>query len=110
MAAAIERCGITTILTARAFVAKAGIETMDGMVFVEDFLKAIPLATKLRTALAVKALPAALLARLYARETAPGRSRDHHLLQRQHGCPQGRDAHPPEHPRRTSTRRCRCSS
>ena len=55
MAAAIERCGIKTILTARAFVAKAGIEAIDGMVFVEDFLKAIPLAAKLRTALAVKA-------------------------------------------------------
>ena len=71
MAAAVERCGITTILTARAFVAKAGIETMDGMVFVEDFLKAIPLLTKLRTALAVKAMPARWLARRYAHETAP---------------------------------------
>jgi acyl-[acyl-carrier-protein]-phospholipid O-acyltransferase/long-chain-fatty-acid--[acyl-carrier-protein] ligase len=68
MAAAIDRCGIRTILTARAFVAKAGIETIDGMVFVEDFLKTIPLTTKLRTALAVAVLPAALLARLYAVE------------------------------------------
>jgi acyl-[acyl-carrier-protein]-phospholipid O-acyltransferase/long-chain-fatty-acid--[acyl-carrier-protein] ligase len=66
MAAAIERSGIVTILTARGFLSKAGIETLDGMVFVEDFLKAIPLMTKLRTALAVKVLPAALLARLYA--------------------------------------------
>jgi acyl-[acyl-carrier-protein]-phospholipid O-acyltransferase/long-chain-fatty-acid--[acyl-carrier-protein] ligase len=71
MAAAIERCGLKTILTARAFVAKAGIETIDGMVFVEDFLKAIPLATKLRTALAVKTLPASLLARFYTREARP---------------------------------------
>ena len=71
MAAAIERCGIKTILTARAFVAKAGIEAIDGMVFVEDFLKAIPLATKLRTALAVKVLPASLLARFYTREARP---------------------------------------
>ena len=71
MAAAIERCGIKTILTARAFVAKAGIETLDGMVFVEDFLKAIPLATKLRTALAVKALPASVLARFYTRGARP---------------------------------------
>ena len=71
MAAAVERCGITTILTARAFIAKAGIETMDGMVFVEDFLKAIPLLTKLRTALAVKAMPGRWLARRYAHETAP---------------------------------------
>jgi acyl-[acyl-carrier-protein]-phospholipid O-acyltransferase/long-chain-fatty-acid--[acyl-carrier-protein] ligase len=71
MAAAIERCGIRTILTARAFVSKAGIEMIDGMVFVEDFLKAIPLPTKLRAALAVKMLPAALLARLYASRQAP---------------------------------------
>ena len=71
MAAAIERCGIKTILTARGFIAKAGIETIDGMVFVEDFLKAIPLATKLRTALAVKVLSAAMLARRYAPEAGP---------------------------------------
>jgi acyl-[acyl-carrier-protein]-phospholipid O-acyltransferase/long-chain-fatty-acid--[acyl-carrier-protein] ligase len=71
MAAAIERCGITTILTARSFLAKAGLETIDGMVFVEDFLKAIPLTTKLRTALAVKVLPSAVLVRLYASKDRP---------------------------------------
>jgi acyl-[acyl-carrier-protein]-phospholipid O-acyltransferase/long-chain-fatty-acid--[acyl-carrier-protein] ligase len=71
MTAAIERTGIKTILTARGFVAKAGIETMDGMVFVEDFLKAIPLTTKLRTALAIKVLPAAILARIHATESGP---------------------------------------
>jgi acyl-[acyl-carrier-protein]-phospholipid O-acyltransferase/long-chain-fatty-acid--[acyl-carrier-protein] ligase len=68
MAAAIERCGLETILTARAFLAKAGIETLPGMVFVEDFLKQIPLHTKLRTALAVKLLGPSLLARLYLRD------------------------------------------
>ena len=66
MAAAIERSGISTILTARGFVAKAGIETFPGMVFVEDFLKRIPLHTKLRTALAVHLMPPWLLARLFA--------------------------------------------
>jgi acyl-[acyl-carrier-protein]-phospholipid O-acyltransferase/long-chain-fatty-acid--[acyl-carrier-protein] ligase len=71
MAAAIQRCGIKTILTARSFLSKAGIEAMDGMVFVEDFLKAIPLTTKLRTALAVKLLPGAFLERLYAGESNP---------------------------------------
>ena len=34
---------------------------------------------------------------LRARDRA-GRGRDHHLLERQHGYSQGRDAHPPEHP------------
>ena len=71
MGAAIERCGIKTILTARNFVAKAGIEAMGGMVFVEDFLKAIPLTTKLRTALAVKTMPASVLARGYAADSDP---------------------------------------
>ena len=71
MGAAIERCGISTILTARGFVAKAGIETMDGMVFVEDFLKEIPLTKKLRTAMAARMLPAALIARAYATESDP---------------------------------------
>jgi acyl-[acyl-carrier-protein]-phospholipid O-acyltransferase/long-chain-fatty-acid--[acyl-carrier-protein] ligase len=71
MAAAIERCGISTILTARSFIAKAGIETMDGMVFVEDFLKAIPLTAKLRTALAVKMMPARWLVKRYASEAGP---------------------------------------
>jgi acyl-[acyl-carrier-protein]-phospholipid O-acyltransferase / long-chain-fatty-acid--[acyl-carrier-protein] ligase len=41
------------------------------MVFVEDFLKAIALTTKLRTALAVKTLPASLLARRYAADSDP---------------------------------------
>jgi acyl-[acyl-carrier-protein]-phospholipid O-acyltransferase/long-chain-fatty-acid--[acyl-carrier-protein] ligase len=41
------------------------------MVFVEDFLTAIPLTTKLRTALAVKLLPAAILARTYATDPGP---------------------------------------
>jgi acyl-[acyl-carrier-protein]-phospholipid O-acyltransferase/long-chain-fatty-acid--[acyl-carrier-protein] ligase len=71
MAAAIERCGISTILTARGFIAKAGIEEMRGMVFVEDFLRAIPLTTKLRTALAVKMLPAAMLTPTHAKDSGP---------------------------------------
>ena len=40
MTAAIERCGITTILTSRKFVAKAEIEPLPGMVFLEDVLPA----------------------------------------------------------------------
>ena len=44
---------------------------MDGMVFVEDFLKGIPLVTKLRAAMAARMLPAALIARTYATESDP---------------------------------------
>jgi acyl-[acyl-carrier-protein]-phospholipid O-acyltransferase / long-chain-fatty-acid--[acyl-carrier-protein] ligase len=39
MKSAVEQCGITTILTSRAFLAKAKLEPMEGMVFVEDVLK-----------------------------------------------------------------------
>ena len=39
MESAVEQCGITTILTSRVFLAKAKIEAMEGMVFIEDVLK-----------------------------------------------------------------------
>jgi len=39
MAAAIARCEIKTILTSRIFLSKAGLDQMDGMVFLEDVLK-----------------------------------------------------------------------
>ncbi len=39
MRSAVEQCGITTILTSRVFLAKAKLEVMEGMVFVEDVLK-----------------------------------------------------------------------
>ena len=39
MAAAVERCGITTTLTSRVFLAKAGLAETPGMVFLEDVLE-----------------------------------------------------------------------
>ena len=39
MALAIERAGITTILTSRRFLSKAGLEESGGMIFLEDVLK-----------------------------------------------------------------------
>ena len=72
MAAAVERCGITTILTSRAFLAKAGIETMDGMVFLEDLLKAIPLPDQAAHGAGRQGCcRRRWLARRYAHETAP---------------------------------------
>jgi acyl-[acyl-carrier-protein]-phospholipid O-acyltransferase/long-chain-fatty-acid--[acyl-carrier-protein] ligase len=68
MASAIERCRIRTILTSRNFVAKAGIEQLPGMLFVEELLSQAPLSAKLRAAAAARLLPAALLDRLYVRE------------------------------------------
>jgi acyl-[acyl-carrier-protein]-phospholipid O-acyltransferase/long-chain-fatty-acid--[acyl-carrier-protein] ligase len=54
MAAAIERCGITTILTSRAFVKKAGIETLHGMVYLEDLLGRTSRFARLRMLVAAK--------------------------------------------------------
>ncbi|HJZ75865.1 MAG TPA: AMP-binding protein [Vicinamibacterales bacterium] len=65
MAAAIERTGITTILTSRAFVARAGIETLRGMVYLEDLLAATSAATRAAMLTAARALPAAAIARLF---------------------------------------------
>jgi len=68
MEAAIERCGITTIVTSRTFLAKAGIESMPGMVFVEDILKRITPFEKARMLVTARLLPAWVLGRLYAPE------------------------------------------
>src|SRR5206468_1612390 len=48
MAAAVERCGIRTILTSRKFLAKADIEPLDGMVFLEDVFKEFGRLAKVR--------------------------------------------------------------
>jgi acyl-[acyl-carrier-protein]-phospholipid O-acyltransferase / long-chain-fatty-acid--[acyl-carrier-protein] ligase len=68
MAAAVERCGIRTILTSRKFVAKAEIAPMDGMVFLEDVLAGITPFEKARMLVTAFALPAWLLSRLYCDE------------------------------------------
>ena len=72
MAVAVERCEIKTILTSRLFLSKAGIEPAEGMVFLEDVLRRITLAEKVRAFVAAYALPAWLLNRLYVRESDGG--------------------------------------
>jgi acyl-[acyl-carrier-protein]-phospholipid O-acyltransferase / long-chain-fatty-acid--[acyl-carrier-protein] ligase len=62
MAAAVEQCGIRTIFTAKAFLAKAKIERLEGMVFIEDILSAATKSQKLRALLAARLMPASLLA------------------------------------------------
>jgi acyl-[acyl-carrier-protein]-phospholipid O-acyltransferase / long-chain-fatty-acid--[acyl-carrier-protein] ligase len=64
MAAAIERCGITTILTSRAFLSKAGLESRPGMIFLEDVLAGTSAAARATMLLVARVLPAALVARL----------------------------------------------
>jgi acyl-[acyl-carrier-protein]-phospholipid O-acyltransferase/long-chain-fatty-acid--[acyl-carrier-protein] ligase len=69
MAAAIERCGIATILTSRKFLAKAGIEPLDGMVFLEDVFSEFGRFAKIRMLVAAYLLPSWALNRLIV---APG--------------------------------------
>jgi acyl-[acyl-carrier-protein]-phospholipid O-acyltransferase/long-chain-fatty-acid--[acyl-carrier-protein] ligase len=70
MDAAIARCGITTILTSRRFLEKAGVATdaFAGLVFLEDVLRATSAAAKTRTFVIARVLPARLLAWFYAPE------------------------------------------
>ncbi len=65
MAHAVRQCGIRTILTSRLFLARAKLEEMEGMVFLEDVAGAIPAWKKIATALLAIALPARLLLALY---------------------------------------------
>jgi len=58
ISSAIEQCGIRTVVTSRQFLAKAKIETMDGMVFLEDVLAGIGTWEKLRALAAARFVPA----------------------------------------------------
>jgi len=62
MASAVEQCGIRTILTSKVFLAKAKLETMDGMVYLEDLMGQTSGFDKLRALLAARLLPARWLA------------------------------------------------
>jgi acyl-[acyl-carrier-protein]-phospholipid O-acyltransferase/long-chain-fatty-acid--[acyl-carrier-protein] ligase len=66
MAIAIDRCGIKTILTSRRFLSKAGLEPLDGMVFLEDVMKRFSRGEKLRMLVTARLLPARALTWLYA--------------------------------------------
>ncbi|MBI3491383.1 MAG: AMP-binding protein [Acidobacteria bacterium] len=65
MASAIARCEIATILTSRTFLAKAGLQPMEGMVFLEDVLRDTPAIAKALALLAMFALPAGLIERMF---------------------------------------------
>ena len=71
MAAAIERCGIETILTSRAFVKKAGIETLRGMIFLEDVLARTRAPARAAMLAAARLLPAPAIERLFLAPTSP---------------------------------------
>ena len=73
MTHAVERCGIRTILTSRVFLAKASIEPMDGMVFLEDLMAEMSTAAKLRTMAVAFLLPSRAVQALYLEPPANDR-------------------------------------
>jgi acyl-[acyl-carrier-protein]-phospholipid O-acyltransferase/long-chain-fatty-acid--[acyl-carrier-protein] ligase len=62
---AIQRCGITTILTSRLFLSRANLEPMPGMVFLEDLRKTFSPGSKILALLNAFVLPASWLAQKY---------------------------------------------
>ncbi len=70
MASAIDQCQIKTILTSRLFLSKAGLDPMDGMVFLEDVLKQLSGAAKIRMFVTALLLPAWALNLIYVRDAA----------------------------------------
>src|SRR5499427_1140676 len=71
MTAAVDRCGIATILTSRKFLSKAGLEESDGMIFIEDVLKGFSRVAKLRMLAVTYLLPAWAINRMFV-ATAEG--------------------------------------
>ena len=65
MAVAVEKCGIKTVLSSRRFLSKAGIEPLDGTVYLEDVTCQFSRAAKLRMFLTALLMPAWVLDRLY---------------------------------------------
>lgn len=70
MLSAIARCSIRHILTSRAFLAKASIEPIDGMLYLEDLLR-FGTAAKASMLAAAATLPAAALTRLFVHAHDP---------------------------------------
>src|SRR5262249_45914477 len=68
MQAAVDRCGLKTILTSRRFLAKADIAPMDSMVYLEDVLGSVSKFDKARMLASARVLPAWAISALYARE------------------------------------------
>ncbi|MBI3403390.1 MAG: AMP-binding protein [Acidobacteria bacterium] len=68
MDTAVARCGIATILTSRTFLGKAGLQPMDGMVFLEDVLTETSAVAKLLVLVAARILPASLLQSIFLTE------------------------------------------
>ena len=71
MSAAIAQCKIKTIITSEAFLSKADLETMEGMVFVEQIRSAFTEAERLTTAAKAFLMPARWLNRRAVKQQRP---------------------------------------
>jgi acyl-[acyl-carrier-protein]-phospholipid O-acyltransferase / long-chain-fatty-acid--[acyl-carrier-protein] ligase len=71
MASAVAQCRIQTILTSRIFLSKAGLETISGMVFLEEIRKEFSSLQTAVAALQALLLPAAWLGRRYRSNQKP---------------------------------------
>jgi acyl-[acyl-carrier-protein]-phospholipid O-acyltransferase / long-chain-fatty-acid--[acyl-carrier-protein] ligase len=69
--AAIERCGVKTILTSRLFLTRAGLMERPGMVFLEDLRKTFTGLQKVSALLTSLLLPGRLLEWRYTRNQKP---------------------------------------
>jgi len=58
MAAAVQQCGIRTVVTSKAFLAKTRLDAMPGAVYVEDILAGVSRLERLRALLAARFAPA----------------------------------------------------
>lgn len=68
MTSAIQQCGIRTILTSRIFLAKAKLEEIEGMVFLEEVMKRVTPFQKVQTTVLALLFPSRLLQALYTHE------------------------------------------
>jgi acyl-[acyl-carrier-protein]-phospholipid O-acyltransferase/long-chain-fatty-acid--[acyl-carrier-protein] ligase len=71
MTAAIDRCGITVVLTSRTFLSKAGVPEAPGMAFLEDVLRETSTLSKLFMLAAARLLPAPLITRFFLTPVDP---------------------------------------
>jgi acyl-[acyl-carrier-protein]-phospholipid O-acyltransferase/long-chain-fatty-acid--[acyl-carrier-protein] ligase len=71
MAAAIDRCEISTVLTSHTFLSKARIPPAPGMLFLEDVLRETSALAKISMLSAARVLPASLVERFFLAPADP---------------------------------------
>ena len=70
MLAAVRRCGITRVISSKAFVSKAAIEPLDGTLYLEDLMQ-FGTMSKIATAAAARLLPVSMVNRVFVRALDP---------------------------------------